>query len=308
MKEFKPLILLAHVFFLAMLCFAIVFFVERFTYIDNSFYAFKIITFKNFNIELNRYSAFITQILPLLAINLNLSLKYVLISYSISFVLIYYAIFLINVYLFKSAKAGIATTLVMVLGICDAAFYPVTEIEFGVVLCILFYGYLEFYFQNINSLLKNKLTIIQGLGALIILLCLLIHPATLIPVLFILFFEIINYKLYSNKTAWLLLLFILVVYLIKLLTIPANGYEGNKIEPLKNFFSLARHFRGLYSLKFFYIYTKAGIYALPLILMFVSGIYYLIKKNYQKLIYYGFATAGCFVLLVVAHFLLENRI
>jgi hypothetical protein len=301
MKELKPIILLAHIFFIAMIAFAAIFYVERIAYIDNSFFAFKILTFRTFDVEAYRYSEIITQLLPLLAMKLKLSLRIFLISYSVSFVLIYYIIFLINVYLFKSLKAGIAVSLVMILGISDSAFYPATEIEFGVVLCILYYGYLEYYFQNFISLTKSKISSLLLLGALIVLLCLFSHPATLIPILFILVFEIINYKLYLNKTSWFLLIFILAVYLIKLFSINMASYEGSKIEPLRNFLSLAIHLRSLYSLKFFIKYITFGIYILPVTLMLVSLIYYYTKRHYVKLFYYGFAIIGCFVFLMVAH-------
>jgi hypothetical protein len=301
MKEFKPIIAVANLFFFSMFAFAAIFYIERIAYIDNSFFAFKILTFKKFDIEAYRYSECITQLLPILVMKLKLSLRLFLLSYSISFILIYYIIFLINVYLFKSLKAGIATSLVMILGMSDSLYYPATEIEFGVVLCTLFYAYLEYFYQNLRFLRRSRIILFQFPGVLIIILCLFSHPATLLPLLFILVFEIINYKLYLEKTSWFLLIFIVTIYIIKLFSINTASYEGTKIEPLRNFFSIAIHLNNYYSFKFFLKYIKFGIYVVPLIMMVTCFFHYLLKSHFIKLVYYGLSLIGCFVFLMVTY-------
>ena len=221
--ETKLVKTIAHGVFLFWFAYAAFFFFEIMT-LDTSFLIFKIICYDTFSIQASRYAAFVTQIIPLAFINLNFGLKTILISYSVSFVLVFYVIFLICLYVLSSLRAGIAATFVTFLGISETSLYAGTEIHFGMMSAVLFYGFLEYYFLNEIkfSLLKKYFFIL--LGALIILFNLFNHPSTLFPVFFTLTFQMIDKKLYKNETIYVLAVVAIVAYGLKYLSIDTNSY------------------------------------------------------------------------------------
>ncbi len=299
MNEIKITKTLAHAFFLFMFVFAAWHFTERVLYADGSFYTFKLLNFEKFNIEAGRYSAFLTQILPLVFIKAGASLKAVMLAYSLSFILVYYLIFLLCLYGFSSLKAGLAATFVLFLGISDCSLYPITELQLGMMSTVLFYAFLEYYFTNQQMFtpLKKALLIIVAAG--IVLLCLFSHPSTLFPVLFILFFQILDKKLYTNKAVYILFALVVAVYGLKFLSVDENSYEGQQMSPFKNLFAILADFRHTNSVHFFLKFVLKGVYILPIVLLGITSVFYLWKGEYLKLAYTSLATIGFFVLLMV---------
>ena len=299
MNDTKLIKTIGHIFFLVLFIYAAYFYVERMLYSDVSFYIFKILSFEKFNIEAGRRMAFLTQIIPLIFLKFHASLKVIMLSYSISFVVIYYLIFLICLYGFSSVRAAIASTVMLFLGISDCSLYPVTELQLGIMFCILLYGYLEYFFLNEKLLATLGKFVFILFGVIIILMCLFSHPSTLFPVLFIIIFQGIDKKLYNNKLIYALLLVTIVVYGFKFLSIDKNSYEGQQMSPVRNLVAVLWNFSNQNSVHFFLKFVLKGIYILPLLLFLVSGVYYLWKKSYLKLAFIIIATIGFFVLLMV---------
>jgi hypothetical protein len=299
MKEFRIIKILAHTFFIVLFVFAVVFYIERILYADGSFYTFKILCFEKFNIESGRYMAFLTQILPLILVKMHAGLKAVMVSYSVSFVVIYYLIFLICMYVFSSFRAGLATTFVLFLGISDCSMYPLTELQLGLIFCVLFYGFLEYYFLHEQQFTFAKKAAQLLFGGMIILMCLFSHPTTLFPVFFILGFQYIDKGLYKNKTIYFFAFLALVFYSAKFLSVDRNSYEGQQMGPLKNMLAILEKFSNINSVHFFLKFILKGIYVLPLLLFLVTIVYYFVKRNYLKLAFIIVTTFGFFIILMV---------
>ncbi len=299
MKEFKLIKILAHSFFLFLFLFAACYYIERMLYSDSSFYTFKILCFEKFNIEAGRYSAFLTQILPLIFVKLNAGLRTVMVSYSVSFIVIYYLIFLVCMYVFSSLKAGLAATFVLFLGISDCSLYPITELQLGMLSTVMFYGFLEYYFQHESRFPAAKKILFILIGAAIILVCLFSHPSTLFPVLFVLIFQLIDKQIYRNKAIYILILIAIIAYGIKFLSVDTNSYEGHQMEPLKNLVAILKNFTNINSVYFFMKFVLKGVYVLPILLFIISLGYYAVKREYLKFAYTGIATIGFFILLMV---------
>ena len=199
MVENRTIRLIAHLFFLGMLLFAAKYAVARMLFADGSFYLFKMTCSGHFNIEAGRYSAFLTQIIPVALINLHAPLKVVILGYSLSFILVYYLFFIISLRLFSSLKAAVAITLALVLGVSDSSMYPISEMQLGIISSVLFYAFTEYFFIHEKDFPGKKKILLVATGILIILMCMFSHPSTLFLLLFIIAFQAINKGLFRNR-------------------------------------------------------------------------------------------------------------
>ena len=135
--------ILGHLSFLILLVLSIVYAVERNLYADSAYYIFNIVNTGWFDIEHSRYSAFLTQLLPVAFVNMGLSLKMVLYAYSISFILLFYGIWLIINYALKDPYSGIALILLLVLPVRENFFKPVTELHQALAWSVLLFSWLN---------------------------------------------------------------------------------------------------------------------------------------------------------------------
>ena len=243
--------------------------------------------------------AFLTQILPLIFIKLNAGLKTVMLIYSVSFIIIYYLIFLICIYLFSSLKAGLACTFVLFMGISDCSLYPITELQLGLMFCTMFYGFLEYYFLHEKLFSSNKKYLLLFIGGAIILMSLFSHPSTLFAILFMLFFQGFDKQLHKNKAIYVLILFTLIAYSIKFLSVDKNSYEAQQMNPINNMFAILGNITNTNSFHFFLKFVLKGVYVLPIILFLITAVYYFMKREILKLAFTTCAIIGFFILLMI---------
>src|SRR5580765_2948330 len=78
-----------HAFFALMAVLAIVYFKER-LFVDTTYFAFHLLNDESFRVEHQRFIVLLSEILPLIAIHLSLSMQAVLIVYSVGHVLYFY--------------------------------------------------------------------------------------------------------------------------------------------------------------------------------------------------------------------------
>ena len=194
MKHFR---IIGHVFFIVLIAMASLFYVERVLCSDSSFQLFKMIVFDKFNIEAGRYSMVIAELLQFIPIKLGLSLNAIIFVYSISFIALFYSIFLLCVYKLKSIEAGIII-LLLVIGIRNTFFHAISETWQALVFASLFYAWLRFN-ETKNGLKSLKTILIFYLiSTILIVICVLMHPASLLPLIFIICYHLIDRKLYFN--------------------------------------------------------------------------------------------------------------
>jgi hypothetical protein len=268
-------------FFFFMLLFAIFFANERIIHSDAAFYLFKLINFENFNIEHERYSAFISQVFILPFIKIGLSLKSLIYIYSISFIVLFYLVFILLYQGLKDEAAALTLLMILVIGMAHPMYRPVSESTQGLVYSIILAGVL-WYPGSLYSKRKNK-RLRFTLSLLVIILCYFSHPITLFPLVFIIGFYIVDKKEFGSWLPWALLFFIIILYGIKSISGGSSGYEEEKLRQLTEIKHNILNFSNIYSTQ----YLKKRItttYFIPLILLFLLNLFYLMERKWLKLL------------------------
>ena len=130
LKSKRLLIILGHLFFVALFILSLLFFKERLSY-DAAHYLFELINSKTFFIAHLRPIAVVSQVLPLIGIWINVSMKNLMILYSIGDILYYYSLFIFAIYFLKDLYCGIAIILTICIAVTYSFFCPVTELLQG---------------------------------------------------------------------------------------------------------------------------------------------------------------------------------
>ena len=266
-------------FFLVYGFFSLYFYQERVIFADSAFQLFKLINFQNFTFEANRYSTVFVQILPLLAIKFDFSLKAIMMLFSLSYVLVYYLVFLLCVYVLKNASAGLLIPVILILGVRQSYFHTVTETYQGLVYCVLFYSW---YIEQ-NKIRAGKIKF-YFISLLIVLLCFFAHPVTFFALLFVIIWRLTEMKKPEWSTHLFMLVFITLIYCLKFFLTTNESYEGKLFSQLFESVTLAF----LPSMQFL-IGSTYKIYPF-LIIIFSYTIVQLIKKkrNIQALVCVSF--------------------
>jgi hypothetical protein len=292
MKGFR---IIGHFYFGALIILAVLFYKERIIYCDAANFIFKIINSGTFNFEAHRYGIALTQILPIIAIKLNLSLRTILLLYSVSFILVYYLLFIICSYFLKNIGAGILITLILSLGIYHAFVHDVTETNMALVFIAVFYAWLNYSWNEKNIIQK----IMKYLGCfLFVILCYFTHPVSIFPILFIIGYYIVDKNEWKNYILYIVVIATVCLFIFKFLSIDLNSYEGSQIGGLTNFFNVIHNFFHLYSLKYFILKLR-GIYFFTIFLFAIVTINYLYQRQILKLTFFLFATLSFFSILII---------
>jgi len=267
--------IIGHIFFAILAILATYFYAERTIFIDSAFQIFKIVNFETWNVEAGRYSAVISQILPLIFIKAGASLPQVLWAYSLSFILLFYLVFCLATYKLKSEVAGITIVFLLCLCIRQSFYHVATETHQGLVYSVLLYAWLSYSFNSTTSTLRYTIAV------LLVLLCYFSHPVTLIPILFIFAYHAIDKNLIKNKNLYLLSALTIALYSFKFFATPEDSYEGDQFQQLGNFIQLMPNILS-FSSTIFFAGNVNNLYYLPLLLLLVVLIFYLKEKNYFK--------------------------
>ncbi|MBI3511076.1 MAG: hypothetical protein HY064_10470 [Bacteroidetes bacterium] len=266
--------LYTHLFFLAMMIFALIFAKERFQ-ADGAYYLFKVVNSGHFQIEHQRYILIFSQWMPLLGAKMGLSLNAIFILNSLGNILFFYFIFCYCVYYLRDETAGVAVILFQCLGVLHLQFTPMYEIWYGTMLLV----------PIRSHLVKGKYFLTRDLiviGALMITV-LFSHPLLFIPLLFILMLDVIEKWIMNWK------LFILVVitfgawFIVKKLFL--SDYEAGKISMLdtrwnKAYLDLLHPSYYWFLTKFFFTY-----YTIPVLVYITLIIMYLVRGTKRKAIF-----------------------
>ena len=142
-------LILGHLTFFALFILSFILANERVLYVDSVAQVFEFIRDEGFEIYDKRYTMYLFQALPVLAIKLHLPLPVVVYSYSFSMPVIGYLLWLITVYFLKDRKIGILM-LFVILGIRQTFFHAISETFQLMFLASFLYAWL---FQTRNELL-----------------------------------------------------------------------------------------------------------------------------------------------------------
>ncbi|MBL4651848.1 MAG: hypothetical protein JKY53_03140, partial [Flavobacteriales bacterium] len=269
----------AHLIFLTLFFFSLVFYLERVAFIDSSYHLFKLINAESLTFEAGRYGAFLTKWPALLMIKLGASLKIVMLVFSSWFIVWYYLIFLFITYVLNNKTVGIALALSLVTGYGDTFFHCVTETHQALAYCLLFYS----WFSNP---LKLNFAIQLVIGLVIIILAFLSHPISVLVILVLLGFHLVKDNNYKQISNYLFLILLVIIVSLKLIFTDGNSYEGQffDIKDLAHsfkdrMFNWVFYFRNIY---FLYLTSSVAILVigvnaikrktLPFIYTFLSSI------------------------------------
>lgn len=287
------LISLTAIFILAV--FSIITFKQRMFFVDPSWVVFNIINKKEFVFSEHRYGAFITQMFPLIATHLGLSVKSILILYSFSFYLFYASAAAIIGFIFKQKWLVILQAFYLTLFVSDVYYWPNNEVHQGFTWMLLFLG-LYLYQKEKPSIFFNIL-MFSFLS-----LAISSHLLVGIPLIFLWIYihADINIKtLLKDKKVLIYSSSIIVFFIVRYLTSKNGSYDSVKLENvttisilsiLKSFYSgQAKSFIKLVFLNYWLIIPIASF-----------GCYKLIQtKDYFKLLLLTATSLGYFSLICI---------
>jgi hypothetical protein len=288
-------LILGHLTFLALFIISFIFANERVLYVDSGAQIFEFIRDEGFEIYVRRYSMYLTQLLPVLAVKLHLPLQVVIYAYSLSMPIIGYLLWLITVYFLKNQKIGILMLFVM-LGIRHTFYHAISETFQLMFYASFLYAWL---FQTRNELAPAFSKIVYYLVACIfIALCIFIHPVAVFFVIFILGLYFLNRdKSISQK----IIVFTISMgfILLKLLTTTKGSHDAQFIISVSEFlhrtFNISTHYTTYWFFKHF-----THFYWIPLFMLLVSLFSYWRKKKYWHLAFLlGFVTMFWIITVVI---------
>jgi len=291
----KKDLLLGHIIFIALIIFSIVFVYERVFYMDSAYQLFEMIKQGGFHQNVRRYSMYFAELLPLLAIKLNLPLKTVILSYSLSFTLIGYGFWLLTTYVLKNRYVGIIMLLIMI-GMKHTFFHTISE-----TFQLMFFG--AFLYAWITSRFAEKKEmkykiLYYSIALLMMTLCMFIHPVALFFLIFIAGVFILNNK-FSNQEKTIITILMLGIISLKYFTIEQGSHDTDYNMELREFLGHCINIYRISSTKWFVLHFIEFYWA-PALLLVVALVHYIRNKQYRNLcFYFGFTFFFMIITLVL---------
>ncbi len=223
----KILLATGHAFFWALIGCCILFFRERLLAFDTAYYTFHIIAYEEFFIKHNRYISYLTQWVPLVAIQAGGSLANALKAFSASFYVWFYLLFILISYGFRNVAGGTFLVFALCLGMRYKFYAAISEITFAIVIASVLLAWLAH---------RAPLYRLRPLDFLVVSLCLVglfgAHAVLIYPIMTFLVFERLYNGRWKALRAWVMPAFILAVLALKFLLVQGDSYESGKMSVL----------------------------------------------------------------------------
>jgi hypothetical protein len=284
------------VFFLILFFFAFVFFLERTLCVDAAFFAFKMLEYKNFSIELGRWGSVLPQILPLCAIRLGLSLRSVLQVFSLSYILDYFLIFLLIVRVFKNYNYGLVLLFTLCLGFRQAFYYSSAELYQGLSVTVLFWTMVNYLYVN-NSIGSLARYLIWVFVYTLVIAISYFHQLLVFPCIFVLVLELIENKRYKERSFWLLLSWTATWFFIRIFLLTNTAYEHDKMISYQDIMRYLPHIKSLPSYNYFCHYYQRHLWLASILLG--MGLFFLLKKRKWFTFLFVSATLLIYTILII---------
>jgi hypothetical protein len=265
--------------------------------VDSAYQLFEIIKRCGFQQNVRRYSMFFSELLPLLAINLKLPLKIVVITYSLSFTFIGYGFWLLTTYVLKNRYVGIIMLLTMI-GMRHTFFHTLSE-----TFQLMFFGAF-LYAWLASRFAEKKETMYQILYYSITLfmmaLCMFIHPVALFFLIFITGVYMLN-NTFTIQQKVIIALFTVGILVLKYVTIVPGSHDTDYNLGLKEFLGYCLTIYKIRSTEWFFVHF-IDFYWAPVLLLVVALIHYKRRKQYLNFCFFlGFNLFFMVVTLVLYH-------
>lgn len=214
--------------FFVLLVGAACFSLERILFADASFILFRIVNSGDLQIQEHRFGSFITQLFPLVAARLRLSLQAIVLLYSLSFNLFYLAVSLLLLYRFRQTELAVLMAFYFVLFVSDTWFWVNNEVHQGIAWMFLF-------FATLIDLGKRKAPLVVALPVFTLLAFLTIytHPLLTLPTAYLwLFFVTKEGWPYPRSTTIVFSIVLIAMAVSKFLlsTSASSHYDTGKLE------------------------------------------------------------------------------
>lgn len=295
MKKYK---ILAHLYFLTLIIFSIVYYKQRVIYIDSAAQIFEIINNETFAIYVKRYSMFISQLFPILMIKIGLPLKSIIIAYSVSFILIAYFSFWLSFNKLKN-KFSIIIFPLIIIGIRLTFFHAISETFQALAFSTILFAFI--YYIDEKKFAKKYLFV--GIFIFLIFLNMFIHLVTFFTILFILGFYLVDRKKWKKLEIYLYIGLVLIIFSLKTILVAqvSSSHDSQFINELQNFKEIILNFWTTYTFKFPFLRFRK-IYFIPFLMLCIVIYFYLKQKEYLKLIYVlAFISVFYLVSVIVYH-------
>ncbi len=288
--------ILGYAFFAAFFVITWIYYKERMIPFDGAFQCFKLIDAQWFNIEAGRFGVIVTQILPLLALKVGVSLENILRVYSISFVAVQFIIFLILYYRLQDYRAVLALLLSLCLAYRYQFYYSVSEIHQTIAPLVLVFALLNSPLVSSSSN-KDRWTFV----ALFVGVCLWlsnIHILSLVLLTFIVVYAVINKKeLLSIPYFWASLVGGYSFYAYKILTVEEGSYQASKMISADKIKTTITNLAEIPAFQFFKEEFFRSYYILVFAAFLLAAIY-VYKKNWLPIVYVLLSCVGFLILII----------
>ncbi|MCB0400789.1 MAG: hypothetical protein KDD41_01780 [Flavobacteriales bacterium] len=287
-------------FFFSFGVLALIFYKERTLSIDSAAFSVELIQNKTFFLPMGRWGSAFSQLLPLLFVKSGCSLATFLKVYSLNFVILYYIGFLFISLGLKNNKAALIYLLTLCLFSRYTFYFSVSEFAQGLALVVLFYALYEKLIDTENK----KKYILLGVSLGLIYTLYYFHQLLIIPLTFVMAFAIIKARAYKNTLAWLPVLFGIAWFGMKILLLPKNSYESDKIPDWNVFKEQIGHLFEIKSFEYFRHYFVSE-YLVVSIVFVICLLLLAYKRKWIQLVYIILAVSGYFVLIMITYYLGE---
>jgi hypothetical protein len=290
-------LLLGHLTFFVLFIFSFVFANERVLFMDSAYQIFDMINSGGFHQSVRRYSMYLSELLPWLAIRLNLPLKVVIFSYSASFTLIAYGFWLLTAYILKNRQVGIIMLFTFI-GMRQTFFHAISETFQLMFFAAFLYAWLNSRFAEKKEV-RNKI-LYYFIAVLMMTLCMFIHPVALFFLVFILGVYILN-KNYTIAQKTIITLLTIGIMLLKVLTVESGSHDTDYNMNLREFLGHCLNIFHLPSTEWFLVHLL-DFYIFPFLLLTLVLIQYIKKKQYLNFLFFlGFTFCFTLISIIVYH-------
>jgi hypothetical protein len=229
---------------MVMFILSLVFYKERSIFPDTSFYIFNIVRQNSFHIEMFRFGDVLTQFLPVIARNLNLPLRTVIICYSAGMAVYFFACYFICG-LLKQFHFALLIFFINFLFISDSFFWIVSQLPQAIALLVVILSFIRAK-RPLSALSFNFFVLLLLLSILVF-----YHPLIILLILYSVIYFFKKGLVFKNrKQVFLFSSIILAVLIIKVLFFRTE-YERHSLSGLKNFVVLFPNYFNTYSDKQF---------------------------------------------------------
>ncbi|MBS1772999.1 MAG: hypothetical protein JST82_09060 [Bacteroidetes bacterium] len=277
-----------------LICFAIVFYKERIIFGDAAFHLFFLLKNGWFEIQAFRFGTALTQILPLLASKLHVSLAGVMLTYSLSYILNNFICYILCGSVFNNHKYAVVLLLCNTIMISDAFYSVQSEIMQGVPMVVAVLAYTTGRKMSEMNWWKYLLYA-AGLVTIAF-----IHPLAVFPVLFAFGYHLLRKDSIADRKLLLWSIAFYVIVMVVKRTLFVAGYDNNAESGTGNFTSwFPNYFATPTALKF-YRYCIDKYYWLPLLSLVITGVY-IYRKQWQMLVFFLLFVVGYMTVVNVTH-------